>query len=233
MRTKVDSYLAGRTWLLIYDNVEEAELLEKHVPSKPGPILITTRYSSVAFKAGGITEPAELLPFDPVESAVLFSGFRKKYKRSGAPGKIPSPEETAATKVLLEFTAGLAVGIEHIAAYIECDKLTVVEFLEKYKRMAADIYKRKDTGSNAPHTLDTLWAVSTNRIKEKSHNAFQLLSILSVLSPDDIRLQIFNLEDEEDDEEFDSVITPVSSFCEDFRTYIFSPVTPFLFVDIL
>jgi hypothetical protein len=204
--------------LLIYDNVEESDLLERYLPSTAGPIIITTRYSDVAFKAGGINKAVELLPFHEDESKIVFAALRKKYRQDTLPFNPSSADKETAIVELMEILGGLAVGIEHMAAYIECDKLTVCEFLDKYKRMTVEVHKRGNTGTNAPHTLDTLWAMAFKQLRDKNLGAFHLLCMLSVISPDGIPLSIFNLEDEEDEEEIVSgVIMPYSSFCTDYE----------------
>lgn len=114
----------------------------------------------------------------------------------------------------MEILGGLAVGIEHMAAYIESDNLTIIEFLKKYNRMALDIHKRENTGSNAPHTLDKVWKMSFDRVLGESPNAYNCLCILSTMSPDAIPLSLFNLEDEEDEVEIGNTLTAYSSFCD-------------------
>lgn len=202
---------------MIFDNVEEPGLLQQHLPSAPGPILITTRYRDVAFKAGGIYKNIELLPFDEAQSETLFSALRKQYRQDLTIAEEPSSEEKAATEELMEILGGLAVGIEHMAAYIESDNLTVIEFLEKYNRMALNIHQRENTGSNAPHTLDKLWKRSFYRILDESPNAYCCLCILSTMSPDAIPLSLSNLEDEDDEVEIGNTLTPYSSFCDDYE----------------
>lgn len=209
--------IVDKSWLLIFDNVEEPGLLQQHLPSAPGPILITTRYRDVAFKAGGIYKNVELLPFDEAQSETLFSALRKQYRQDLTIAEEPSSEEKAATEELMEILGGLAVGIEHMAAYIESDNLTVIEFLEKYDRMALNIHQRENTGSNAPHTLDKLWKMSFDRVLDESPNAFYCLCILSTMSPDAIPLSLSNLEDEDDEVEIGNTLTPYSSFCDDYE----------------
>lgn len=209
--------IVDKSWLLIFDNVEEPGLLQQHLPSAPGPILITTRYRDVAFKAGGIYKNVELLPFDEAQSETLFSALRKQYRQDLTIAKEPSSEKKAATEELMEILGGLAVGIEHMAAYIESDNLTVIEFLEKYDRMALNIHQRENTGSNAPHTLDKLWNMSFDRVLDESPNAYYCLCILSTMSPDAIPLSLSNLEDADDEVEIGNTLTPYSSFCDDYE----------------
>lgn len=114
-------FIVDKSWLLIFDNVEEPGLLQQHLPSAPGPILITTRYHGVAFKAGGMNKNVELLPFDKAQSETLFSALRKKYRQDLTIAEEPPSEEKAATEELMEILGGLAVGIEHMAAYIESE----------------------------------------------------------------------------------------------------------------
>jgi hypothetical protein len=201
----------------VYDNVEDSDLLEMHLPSAPGPILVTTRYAAVAHKAGGINQTKELLTFNREQSILLFAEMREQYKKDGTTLGLSTRDEVLATSELMDLLGGLAVGIEHMAAYIENDQLTVRQFMDKYGRMTLSIHKRSDTGSNAPHTLDTLWAMSVEQVRGKSSDAFHLLCMLSIVSPDAIPISLFNLEAEEDDWELEAALSSYSTFCGDYE----------------
>lgn len=193
-------------------------MLQEHFPSTAGSILVTTRYSDVALRTMGNRKEIELLPFDATESAILFRDLRQDYHQHGANNMADSAEETFATTELLDSLGGLAVGIEHMAAYIECDKLTVWEFNQMYKRMASQIHERTDTGSNAPHTLHTLWAMSFEKAQSDNPDSFHFLHILSFLAPDEIPLAFFDQEDRDADD--DDILSDYSMFCDEYSRYV-------------
>lgn len=85
--------IVDKSWLLIFDNVEDSELLKQHLPSAPGPILITTLYRNVALNVGEIYKTVELLPFDKAQSEMLFSALRKQYRQDPTIVDEPSSEE--------------------------------------------------------------------------------------------------------------------------------------------
>ena len=60
---------------------------------------------------------------------------------------------------------GLLLGIEQIVAYVESNKLTLEETLVKYDKLTKHMLKT-EAGSHTPHTLDTLWELQFEEIKQ-------------------------------------------------------------------
>ena len=106
---------------------------------------------------------------------------------------------------------GLALGIEHIAAYMENDRLTVAQFRGSYERMAARIHKKDNIGSRAPHTIDTLWAMA---LDQAGPEAYRLLQVLAVLAPDSVSLKLFACEEAPEWTDFDQDLAEFTSFCD-------------------
>lgn len=202
--------------MVIYDNVEDSVALKEFLPDAPGPILITTRYYPVAIKVPGLKKYQEILPFDESNSLAMLSGFRNQYHHADAKPRVQNIDSTEDMRRLAEVTGGLALGIEHMAAYIENDRLSVRQFLEAYNKMAAHIHKRDDTGSNAPYTIKTLWELGIERSKRDGPDSYRFLQILSLLAPSDISLQLFNIEEEEGWDGFDEDLADILGFSESY-----------------
>ena len=192
----------AKRWLLIYDNVEDLELLTQYLPPSPGPVLITTRMKWIAYCIGGQKEMLELDTFDDDDATALFKNLKDHGKKRDT-----SPDEQEALATLLGHLGGLALAIQQMAAYISYRGLTVREFLVKYEKMAPSIHKKGD-GSPASHTLSTCWKLSFAAIREKHRFSNTLLGIMSMCSPDVILLDLFMVKGSE-------ATTDLTEFCED------------------
>jgi hypothetical protein len=63
--------------LIIYDNVEDYDVLSKYIPPSGSHILITTRYKWMAYRAPGLVLAYELHTFDATQSLELFTHLRQ------------------------------------------------------------------------------------------------------------------------------------------------------------
>lgn len=198
--------------------MENIDLLKQYLPetSAPGPVLVTTRYSHVAYKVPGNCDAKEILTFSDEETLQLLKAFREKYHQGSAPPEYfdLTPQDVEGLPKML---GGLALGIEHIAAYIENDRLTVTQFIEKYKRLRAEVHKRGDTSSNAPSTISALWELPLEKIEKETPDAYRLLQVLAFLSPDRIPAKLFSLEESDDWEEFPEDLCDYSELCESYE----------------
>lgn len=192
----------AKKWLLIYDNVEDFNLLVQYLPPCPGPVLITTRMKWIAFRVGGNNEMLELKTFGHNDATALFKRLKDHGKKRDT-----SLDEQEALVTVLSHLGGLALAIQQMAAYISYRGLTVREFLGKYESMAPNIHKKGD-GSTAPHTIATCWKLSFAAIRDKHARANTLLGIFSMCSPDVIPLGLFNVQHPE-------ATTSLTSFCQD------------------
>ena len=192
----------AKKWLLIYDNVEDFELLDQYLPPSPGPVLITTRMKWIAYRVGGNNQMLELGTFGDDDATALFKNLKDHGKKRDTP-----PDEQDALVTLLGLLGGHALAIQQMAAYISYRGFTIREFLTKYDKMAPNIHKKGD-GSSASSTLSTCWALSFAAIREKHPFANTLLGIISLCSPDVIHLDLFTVKDP-------GAITDLTELCQD------------------
>ncbi|KAA8632136.1 hypothetical protein SMACR_07009 [Sordaria macrospora] len=214
-----------KSWLLIYDNVEDFSISKDYLPPTPtsGSVLMTTRYSHVASKASGMQNSRELHTFNPEDSLDIFTAFRKEYHQKHSPVPPLTPDEKEDAEFIIRELGGLVLAIEIIAAYIESNAFTIAGFRKKYSRTRAAIHKKK-VGINrvdSDRSIEDIWQMTIDSIKgTKAHH---LLEIVSMLSPDHIPLELFWSDElrehikqlEEGFEHFDHPLFP-SNGAEDF-----------------
>ena len=192
----------AKKWLLIYDNVEDFDLLDQFLPPSPGPVLITTRMKWIAFRVGGNNKMLELDTFGDDDATVLFKKLKDHGKKRDT-----SHDEQEALVTLLGLLGGHALAIQQMAAYISYRGFTIREFLAKYDKMAPNIHKKGD-GSSASSTLSRCWELSFAAIREKHPFANTLLGIISLCSPDVIHLDLFMVKDR-------GAATDLTELCQD------------------
>ena len=188
----------GEKWLVVFDNVESIAMLKLFWPSCPGSILITTRRAAVAQAArGGPETKLNVKALSVKEGRTLFS---KKLARDDT--KPVAESENAAMELLLDHLGGLPLGICQIASLINLKGSTVKSFLHRYTREAGNTKKISGIFTDPfdqdyNHGLETVWKMSFDLLREPSHNgSFELLGMISLLSPDLIPADLFINRDE-------------------------------------
>ncbi|KAI1378147.1 hypothetical protein F4677DRAFT_414521 [Hypoxylon crocopeplum] len=203
----------GRPWLVIFDNVENINLVREFMPMSPGSVLVTTRSPNIASSARVSPQRVlQLKALNDVESWSMFSAMLRGQHRLWKTG-IPTPDsEVNAAKDLLGRLGGLPLGIRQMAALIRKKAMTVEKFLRWYLREAGNtkrIIGGKDfeVDPDYPFAVETVWTISFNDLEESQRNesseAYILLATLGFLSPDSIPMDLFKQE------------CPSVSFCGD------------------
>jgi hypothetical protein len=188
-------YFEERKWLFVYDNVENLDLLYKHLPSGHGRIIVTTRYKWLAFKIQGPNAKREVSIFDDEESLELFEGLCTSYD----PG-INREQEREQIRTLLNELGGLALGIEQIAAFVSYRGESISSFLKQYEKASKKINANSES-SRAEKSLATVWEVQFNKIE--GSNAAKVLGYLCLMNPEAIPISLLIPDDDEQETALD------------------------------
>ncbi|RDW59780.1 hypothetical protein BP6252_12867 [Coleophoma cylindrospora] len=181
-----------KTWLLIFDNAERESVLNGYWPiGSVGAILITSRkYHN--FMKDNKRRGDTIMPFDETQSwELLIKLLGKSWEDLDKRGLIKTSEEKAA-KEFIKAIGGLALAIQ-IAAQLITDpniggntiESTYDTFKEHERTLPPRVVKQR---SNLVHALDALWNMTFNSL---TRNGRALLSVLSLLSPDGILIDLF------------------------------------------
>lgn len=179
-----DSGGVEATWLLIFDNADNPEVLNNFWPiDSSGSVLITSRdplaRSYLYSQGGGMLLP----PLQPQEATKFFLDMTG---RSNEPSEQDSGD--AAAKVL----GGIPLAISQMAAFIARRDLSFSEFLKLYEadQARAGLFKlpvndlKVDSGYD--HTIASVWALES--LKKGS----VLLEVISLLDADGIQEYILD-----------------------------------------
>jgi len=163
------------TFLLIFDNVEDASILDQIWPaSAKGSVILTTRSPTIASKRS--REVMHLECFTGEKGVDVFYGLVRT--------KPTTDIEICAAKETFELLGGLPLAMVHVSEFIQNRGYSYEEFLSVYKKSAMRIYARSQAPSEYNHSLSTVWEITLNRL---SQNASNLQNLLAFFDPDAIQ----------------------------------------------
>jgi len=167
------------TWLIIFDNVDDTEVLRDFWPgSSSGAVLITSRdpiAKTQMYRSTGI----DLAGLDDATGASLL--------RTLTTMGISSSQDKEISKLLSRRFGGMPIALLQIAALISRWQMTFKEFLEFYERETQHtLHSLSDLAlmptGDSQHSLLTIWALD-----KLSPPAKTLLDILTFLDPENIQ----------------------------------------------
>ncbi|CAG7949070.1 unnamed protein product [Penicillium nalgiovense] len=166
--------VSGKTFLLIFDNVEDHKILEQLWPaSTNGSVIITCRSHSVATK-----RTTDLIH---LQSFTAETGTQVLFSLTGL--KPSSEEDAAAARELCELLDGFPLAMVQISEFINERGYSYQELLPVYKKSAAKIFARSAVPLQYEHTLNTVWDVSFQSLSTEGKI---LLNMLAFFDPDAI-----------------------------------------------
>ncbi len=170
-------------WLLIFDNVEELEIVKPFVPTVPhGSVLFTTRLQAVGTLAQQVTVETMGLA-----EGTLFLLRRARLLEASAFLDQASSELLAEAESLVIELDFLPLAIDQAGAYMEEVGCTPAAYLELYHRCRKDLlHRRGHTPSDHPKSVATTWSLSFERIEHRNPAAADLLRMCAFLEPDAI-----------------------------------------------
>lgn len=164
--------VSGKTFLLIFDNVEDHDMLEQIWPaSTKGSVIITCRSKSLAFKR--TTEVVDLGCF------TAETGLEVLYSLTGR--QPLNEDDAAAATELCELLGCFPLAMVQISEFINERGYSFLEFLPVYKKSAEKIFTRSAAPMQYEHTLNTVWSMSIQKLSIESR---ALLDILAFFDPD-------------------------------------------------
>jgi hypothetical protein len=165
-------------WLLIVDNVDThdsaREVQKLLVRLRTGHVLITSRIGN--WEAG--VEPLELdlLAQDAAVSLLL----------DRTPHRRKKPDDAARAVAIAHELDGLALALEQAGAYIDKQRLSLAEYLERWESKRADVLRWHDLRlMQYPASVAVTWETTFAQLTEPEQ---RLLEVLSWLAPEPIPL---------------------------------------------
>lgn len=170
-------------WLLVFDNLEEKQLLENFMPhgaGKKGHIIATTRYVDMEI-GDGFNGSLILGCFSPKESIELL-------RRAAGPHNMDGPSNAEAAKVVSDFLGHLPLALGMAAAYMSRCDVTCLEYRDRYimSEQKGQSLLRHGKLHDYSLTVASSLSLSLTAIKKESDVAGDILKLLCFLGPDQI-----------------------------------------------
>lgn len=163
------------SWLLIFDNVDDPDILYDFWPTTgTGKIVVTSRNPMAKDSVYLPTASIDVPPFDVEDAGSL---LRMLSHREQEPGSL------YACLQISETLGGLPLAITQMAAIIRRRHLSLRDFLEYYEEDAKRLQEMPVPGLKTVYnqTIASVWA-----IESLPDEALALLQVLSLLDPDRI-----------------------------------------------
>lgn len=181
-------------WLLIWDNVEDLDLLQRFLPAaRSGAILITTRRQDLGTLAWGL----DLLPMEEEEGLLLLLR-RAKVLPPEATGEqvcqlaIQAPALYAAVLELVTILGGLPLALDQAGAYLEETRCGLPAYLDLFRtRRDALLQRRGERIQDHPASVSTTFRLSITAAAGRHPAVRELLQVCALLQPDAIPEEIF------------------------------------------
>ena len=161
--------------------MDDITILRQFWPKSPHGSIITTSRNPLSHEEGFATCRIPIRPFDTTEGSAFLSSFLYTEAESKQ-----NENERLAVKALVEYFAGLPIGLRVVAACIRRKHYSPSKFLALYKDQMGFIDHVNVPGTDK--TLQTLWNISLNSI---SVEASSLLDTIAFLDPDEIPMELF------------------------------------------
>jgi tetratricopeptide (TPR) repeat protein len=165
-------------WLLVLDNVDDPQAVVELLPrSATGQVVITSRTGV------GWERLATVLSVDVLAPADAAGLLLARAEETG-------PANEAAATTLAATLDGLPLALEQAGAYVAATgTVTLADYAELFATRAPELLRRGQP-LGYQHTVATTWSLALQRLRETEPAAVDLLTLTSLLAPDDLPLPL-------------------------------------------
>jgi tetratricopeptide (TPR) repeat protein len=177
-----------RDWLLIFDNVEDLELVKSVLPVvRSGAVLLTTRLQAL-----GVTAQTIDLEKMSTEEGVHFPLRRAKLLTLDASDEQLSAEDQATAREIVTAMDGLPLALDQAGAYIEATRCSLSDYLHLFQNHPIDLLNEREAHADHPVSVAKTFALIFERLQQRNPAAAELLTVCAHLSPDAIPEALFH-----------------------------------------
>ena len=194
MVTAVQRWLETHSeWLLIWDNLEDLDLLQEFLPSfRQGTVLMTTRSQALGTIARGIN----LAPMEE-EEAVLFLLRRTHILEADATDEQfhqMAAHRTAEYATALELVTALGrlpLALDQAGAYIDEARCELADFLSLFRRHPLQLLQERGVHTGHPASVVKTVMLLFEKLQQSHRVAADFLTLCCFLAPEDIPEALF------------------------------------------
>jgi tetratricopeptide (TPR) repeat protein/transcriptional regulator with XRE-family HTH domain len=181
--TAVTRWLTSHSdWLLIFDNVENIELVKSVLPpARCGSLLFTSRRQALEFSAYVLD-----LERMTSEEGMRFLLHRARLLAPTASLASLAPEDREIAREIVTAMDGLPLALDQAGAYIEANQLSLAEYLELFQSSQMRLLDERDSHSDHPSSVTRTFALAFEQLERNNPAAAELLTICAFLAPEAI-----------------------------------------------
>jgi tetratricopeptide (TPR) repeat protein/transcriptional regulator with XRE-family HTH domain len=170
-------------WLVIFDNVEDLELVKGVLPpARCGSLLFTSRRQALGFAAQTL-DMEQMTP----EEGIRFLLHRARLLDPTAALDSLTAEDLAFAREIVAAMDGLPLALDQAGAYIEETQCGMEHYLQIYQQRRLKVLGRRGYGDlNHPASVVTTLSLSFQYVEQKSPLAACILRLCAFLAPDAI-----------------------------------------------
>ena len=191
----VQHWLTTHTqWLLIWDNLEDLELLHRFLPPiRQGAVLITTRCQAL----GALTQGVDLEPLEPEDGILLLLRRTKLLSPEATHEDVQQfaaklPGEYTAAAELVRFTGALPLALDQAGAYIEETGCSLASYLRLYEQQCSRLLNRRGgAGKDHPQSVAATFLLLMERVTREHRVAADILRVCALLHAEAIPEEVF------------------------------------------
>jgi tetratricopeptide (TPR) repeat protein/DNA-binding XRE family transcriptional regulator len=169
-------------WLVIFDNVEDLELVKSVLPpARSGSLLFTSRQQALGFT----TQTLDL------EQMTLEEGTRFLLHRARLLDPMTSlasfaPEDIALAREIVGIMDGLPLALDQAGAYIEATQCNLADYLRLLQSSQLHLLDERDAYADHPLSVVRTFTLTFERLEQSDQAAAELLTVCAFLAPDAI-----------------------------------------------
>jgi tetratricopeptide (TPR) repeat protein len=182
-------------WLLIWDNLEDLDLLPRFLPAvRQGAVLLTTRGQALGTLARGL----DLAPMEPEEGMLLVLRRAKVLEPEATYEQLHQlatrmPNEYRAASELVSAMGGLPLALDQAGAYLEETGCNTSDYLQRYQQMRASLLDRRGMlGGEHPHSVTATFLLAGEQVEQRQRAAADLLRACTFLHAEAIPEELFS-----------------------------------------
>ncbi|KAI5780091.1 hypothetical protein EDC01DRAFT_633552 [Geopyxis carbonaria] len=187
----LDSSHSG-DWIMIIDNVDDISLETKHIPTRRGAILFTTRDKRILLEERyAVNSEVEL-------QQMSLSEGNKMARKLRLGNGLDFETDADAINELLRIMGSLPLAIAQSVAYIKRTGISVLKYLELFNASATTqqmlLNKPLSTNtrdsSTTERTVMMTWGVTMEQIRKEDSLAIDILQFMSLMDTERISLEL-------------------------------------------
>ena len=181
----VKQWLISMTrWLLIFDDADDPENINKFIPSPCyGHILITTRSHSFASEIGAQSVEVDEMTREEAMDFLL--------QRAGIIDRVASHSDALQADQTLARTIAVTLGrlplaLDQAGAYIQRTQCGLSRYYESYQKEHEKLLLYRGARTAYRHSVASTWSLNVEKVREANPVALDLLYLFAFLNPDAI-----------------------------------------------